>query len=146
MGGPCRLEEQPRDAWEGGGSQGFVLFSHITSLGNNVVKKRVSLGTGDAEPALSGWRRAPRRGGLQDRELLFDKGKLKIAENKTSLLGGIEPGALQRLQHPGDNQSKHRGTGRPHNLMDPQALRNLWQQQAYIAILEKRLVINFILT
>lgn len=67
MGGPCRLEEQPRDAWEGGGSQGFVLFSHITSLGNNVVKKSVFLGTGDAEPALSPDVRCQAGGRLQER-------------------------------------------------------------------------------
>lgn len=44
---------------------------------------------------VSGWRRAPRKEGVRNRELLFDKGKLKIPEKKSK--------SLQRLKHPGDN-------------------------------------------
>lgn len=122
MGGPCRLQEQPRDAWEGGGSQGFVLFSHIPSLGNNAVKKRVFLGTGDAEAALSGWRRAPRKEGVWSKELLFDKENLKFLIKRLLFWeesSQEQEGALQRLKHPGDNHPNTKpsdgstGAGKP---------------------------------
>lgn len=105
LGGPCRLQEQPRDAWGGGGSQGFVLFSHITSLGNNAVKLRGFVGMGDAEAALSGWRRALRKEGVWSKELLFDKENLKFLIKRLLFWEESSPeqeGALQRLKHPGN--------------------------------------------
>lgn len=76
---------------------------------------------------------------MPNRELLFDKGKLKIPEKKSK--------SLQRLKHPGYNhpstlpQFTHRNL-----LMDPQGLGNLWHYQTDTAVLGKRLVISFILT
>lgn len=97
---------------------------------------------GDAEAALSGWRRALGKEGVWSKELLFDKENLKFLIKRVLFWEKSSPeqeGALQRLKHPGNTIQAQ------NLLMDPQELGNLWQYQSFTAILEKRLVLNFIL-